>query len=105
MNWILIEWMITVILLIIVGIPLMIAIVIPLIVYKFGSSKRFPSFEYLLEYFKVDVSQKPYCDWIQKHPLIYLSLTSIELYTSYYLIILIKGIKSIWRRLFGKSRR
>jgi len=89
------------ILIIVIGIPFAVAVIIPMLVYLGQKTKRIPNFDFLLRYFNVDISQPPYCDWMERSPILFLSLTSIELYVSYYLIKLIgvfKWIgKGIWR--------
>ncbi len=83
------------ILVIVIGIPLSIAFIIPTLVYLGEKSKRIPSFAFLLKFFNVDITKPPYCDWMERSPMLFLSLTSIELYVSFYLIKIVKGLKWI----------
>lgn len=86
---VIIEWL----LIIFVGLPLLVVMIIPMLVYFGEKSKRVPSFSFLLMYFKVDITKPPYCDWMERSPFLFIGLTSIELYISYFLIKLIRGIK------------
>lgn len=88
-------------LVVIVGIPFIIAFVIPMFVYFLGGRTRFvPKFEDLMRYFNVDMSQPPYSEWFERSPVLFFSMTAIELYISYYLIYLIRGIKMLFKGIY-----
>jgi len=109
------EWLITIFLLIVVGIPFMIVLIIPSLIYLGAKKKWIPSFEFLIQYFEVDVTKEPYSKWMDKHPLIFIGLTAIELYISWAIIKIIGGIKfvikkiasGIWKllKLFAKLQK
>jgi ABC-type amino acid transport system permease subunit len=87
--WGIIEWLIA----IVVGIPLLIVIIIPTLVYLGARTKRVPSFTFLLNYFEVDITKPPYSDWMERSAVLFIGMTSLEIYTSWYLIKLFRGIK------------
>jgi hypothetical protein len=104
MSWV--EWLIThwemiftVALIVFVGIPFLTVMIIPALVFIGGkrNSKWFPSFEFLMKYFEVDITKPPYSEWMDKHPLIFVGLTSVELYISYMLIHVLRPIKKIFK--------
>jgi len=99
-NW---EWVLTAILIIIIGIPFLLVMIIPALVYIGSKDKRMPSLEDLIKYFGVDVSQPPYSEWMKKHPMIFVGMTAIELYTSYILIIFLRPIKKIFQKIKGEK--
>jgi hypothetical protein len=99
-NW---EWVLTAILIIVIGIPFLLVMVIPALVYINAKNKRMPSLEDLIKYFNVDVSQPPYSEWMKKHPMIFVGMTSIELYTSWILIHLLKPVKNFFRKVKGEK--
>jgi hypothetical protein len=111
MNWL--DWFIrnfelifdTVIILlfIILGVPFIFMMVIPAIVHIYGGSKYFPKLDYLIKEFNVDIHKPPYSEWMDKHPLLFVGMTSLELYSTYYIINFIKILKKIWRWVLGKS--
>jgi hypothetical protein len=94
-TWLIMHWelVLTILLVIFIGIPFMVVMIIPSIIYIASRRKWIPTLEWMIQYFKVDINQPPYSEWMDKHPLIFVCLTSVELYTSYYLIYLIRGIK------------
>jgi hypothetical protein len=87
-------------LIIFIGIPFVIIFIIPLLVYLGEKTKRIPSFTFLLIYFKIDITKPPYSEWMERSPILFVSMTSIEIYVSYYLIKLIRLfkwiVKGIW---------
>jgi hypothetical protein len=97
-NW---EWILTIILIIVIGIPFLIVMIIPTLVYFLG--KKGISLEFLIKYFNVDVTKEPYSKWMEKHPFIFVGLTSIELYTSYFTILIIKSIKNRLKKIKGEK--
>lgn len=95
--WDIVEWS----LIIVIGIPLIVVVLIPLTVYLASKSKRLPSFTFLLNYFGVDISQPPYSEWMEKSPILFIGLTSIEIYISYYLVKLVRGTKWVVLKTIG----
>lgn len=81
------------IVLVIIGIPFMIAFIIPLLVMLGDKVRWIPSFTWMLQHYEVDISKPPYCEWMEKSYILFVSLTAIELYTSHFLIKLVTGIK------------
>ena len=96
-NW---EWLLTAILIIVIGIPFLVVMIIPALIYLGSKGKKIPSLDFLIKYFGVDVSQPPYSDWMNKHPMIFVGLTAIELYVSWYLIKLLRGVKWVLKEFF-----
>ena len=99
-NW---EWLLTAILIIVIGIPFLVVMIIPALIYLGSKGKKIPSLDFLIKYFGVDVSQPPYSEWMKKHPMIFVGMTSIELYTSYLLIFILRPIKRFFKKLKGEK--
>jgi hypothetical protein len=95
-NW---EWILTVLLIIFIGIPFLVVMVIPMLLYLFAKKGWIPPLDWMIQHFKVDINQPPYSEWMNKHPLIFITFTSAELYTSYYLINMIIGVKWVLKKI------
>jgi len=87
-------------LIIFIGIPVCIMFIIPSLAFLGERIKWIPSFNFLLKYFDVDISQPPYCDWMERSPILFISMTSIELYISFFLVKVLKLFKWIVTRIF-----
>ena len=108
-DWALAHWemLLSIILFVFIGIPFLTVMIIPALVYIGGkrNSKWFPSFEFLMQYFEVDITKPPYSEWMDKHPLIFVGLTSVELYLSYLFIQVLRPIKKIFKGGSNQSER
>jgi hypothetical protein len=71
---------------VLIGIPLLVIFVIPSFSLFIAKKLGLPSFNDLLTEFKVDIWAEPYQGWLKKNYTIFVSLTSIELYVSWFLI-------------------
>jgi hypothetical protein len=95
------SWLI----IIIFGVPFFLMFVIPILIWIGIKLRIAPDMMFLIKYFKIDPSRPPYSEWMEKSPALFISMTAIELYVSWYLIKIIRGIKWIGKGLWwlGKN--
>jgi hypothetical protein len=88
-----IEILAGIIIFVLIGIPLLVIFIIPSFALFIAKRIGLPSFNDLLMKFNVDIFSEPYQSWIKRNYVIFVSLTSLELYTSYFLIKIIGWFK------------
>ena len=80
-------------LIVVIGIPFAMVFIIPTLIYLGGRYKFVPKFESLIIYFGIEVNKPPYSDWMERSPILFISMTAIEVYISWYLIKVIRFVK------------
>lgn len=84
-------------LIVFIGIPVGVMFLIPAIVLLGMRFKLLPDFIKLFNEYEIDLSKKPYSEWMEKSPALAVSMGLIEVYLSWGLIKILMGGKWVFR--------
>lgn len=90
-------WIVDLLLIVFLGIPIFIIFGIPLLVSIGLKLRLLPPYGEVVKFFDEDFSDKHYQDWLKKSPALFFSFVSIELYTSYVLVKIIRPFVKLYR--------